>query len=170
MGVRIVDRPIVPDGYGVTEEGPYLEWADVEDWLAEATEYWLASTWPDGRPHVVPRWGVWLDERFWYDGSPETRHARNLSINPACALHLESGTTVTIVEGASRSSQPIIGTLGERLAVEYSRKYEKLGYAPAADAWSGEHAGGMRVLTPEKAIAWTQFPADMTRYVFTRSP
>jgi len=96
MGVRIVDRPIVPDGYGVTEEGPYLEWADVEDWLAEATEYWLASTWPDGRPHVVPRWGVWLDERFWYDGSPETRHARNLSINPACALHLESGTTVTI--------------------------------------------------------------------------
>jgi hypothetical protein len=28
----------------------------------------------------------------------------------------------------------------------------------------------MRVLTPDKAIAWTQFPADMTRYVFTRSP
>ncbi|HEX6147303.1 MAG TPA: pyridoxamine 5'-phosphate oxidase family protein [Acidimicrobiia bacterium] len=168
MGVRI-DRPIVPDGYGVTEEGPYLEWADVEDWLTEATEYWLASTRPDGRPHVVPRWGVWLDERFWYDGSPETRHARNLSINPACALHLESGTTVTIVEGASRPSQPIRGTLGERLAAEYSRKYEKLGYAPAADAWSDEHAGGMRVLTPDKAIAWTQFPADMTRYVFTPS-
>lgn len=168
MGVRI-DRPIVPDGYGVTEEGPYLEWADVEDWLTEATEYWLASTRPDGRPHVVPRWGVWLDDRFWYDGSPETRHARNLSINPACALHLESGTTVTIVEGASRPSQPIGGTLGERLAAEYSRKYEKLGYAPAADAWSDEHAGGMRVLTPDKAIAWTQFPADMTRYVFTPS-
>jgi hypothetical protein len=118
----------------------------------------------------VPRWGVWLHERFWYDGSPLTRHARNLADNPACALHLESGTTVTIVEGTSAPSTPIVGEMGERLAAEYARKYETLGYAPAADAWSGEHAGGMRVLTPEKAIAWSRFPTDMTRYVFGSSP
>jgi hypothetical protein len=166
MVVRIAGRPLVPDGYGVQETGPFLEWADVEDWLVESTEYWLASTRPHGRPHVVPRWGVWLDERFWYDGSPATRHARNLEVNPACALHLESGTTVTIVEGRSHRSDPIVGALGERLAAEYARKYQKLGYAPTADAWSDEEAGGMRVLTPEKAIAWSQFPSDMTRYVF----
>lgn len=167
MAVRIVGRPVVPDGYGVTPEGPFLDWAEVEDWLIEATEYWLATTRPDGRPHVVPRWGVWLDEHFWYDGSPETRHARNLTLNPACALHLESGTTVTIVEGQSVPSDPIRGHLGERLAAEYARKYEKLGYAPAADAWSGDQAGGMRVLTPARAIAWASFPTDMTRYEFT---
>jgi hypothetical protein len=170
MTVRIVGRPVVPDGYGVQDEGPYLEWVDVEDWLVESTEYWLATTRPDGRPHVVPRWGVWLDERFWYDGSPLTRHARNLAHNPACALHLESGTTVTIVEGTSAPSPPIVGEMGERLAAEYARKYETLGYAPTADAWSDEHAGGMRVLTPEKAIAWSRFPTDMTRYVFGSSP
>lgn len=170
MSVRIVGRPVVPDGYGVRDEGPYLEWADVEDWLVESTEYWLATTRPDGRPHVVPRWGVWLDQRFWYDGSPETRHARNLASNPACALHLESGTTVTIVEGHSHASEPILGELGERLAAEYARKYKELGYAPEADAWSGELAGGMRVLTPKKAIAWANFPTDMTRYVFTLEP
>ena len=166
MGVRIIDRPQVPDGYGVQDQGPYLEWASVEDWLVESTEYWLATTRPDGRPHVVPRWGVWLDERFWYDGSPMTRHARNLTSNSACALHLESGTTVTIVEGVSIEPEPIIGELGERLAAEYSRKFSKLGYEPSPDAWSDEHAGGMHVLTPEKAIAWSQFPTDMTRYVF----
>ena len=102
MSVRIDGRPDVPEGYGVKDEGPFLQWADVEDWLVEATEYWMATTRPDGRPHVVPRWGVWLDDRFWYDGSPMTRHARNIASNPACALHLESGTTVTIIEGTSR--------------------------------------------------------------------
>ncbi len=166
MSARILGRPEVPDGYGVTEEGAYLPWADVEDWLVESTEYWLATTRPDGRPHVVPRWGVWLDDSFWYDGSPETRHARNLASNPACVLHLESGTTVTIIEGMSRPSAPIGGELGERLSAEYSRKYRRLGYEPAPDAWSGEEAGGMCVLTPEKGIAWSRFPDDMTRYVF----
>jgi len=166
VSVRIEGRPEVPDGYGVKEDGPFLEWVSVEDWLIEATEYWLASTRPDGRPHVVPRWGVWLDERFWYDGSPMTRHARNIVANPACALHLESGTTVTIIEGTSRPSEPILGELGERLAAEYARKYERLGYAPAADAWSGDDSGGMCLLTPAKGIAWSQFPTDMTRYVF----
>jgi Pyridoxamine 5'-phosphate oxidase len=165
MTARISGRPVVPDGYGVTEDGPYLPWADVEDWLIEATEYWLATTRPDGRPHVVPRWGVWVDGRFWYDGSPETRNARNLASNPACALHLESGTTVTIVEGKARPSDPIRGELGNRLSAEYSRKYGRLGYAPEPDAWSEEGAG-MYVLTPEKAIAWSSFPTDMTRYVF----
>jgi Pyridoxamine 5'-phosphate oxidase len=166
MSVRIEGRPDLPEGYGVKEDGPYLEWASVEDWLVEATEYWLATTRPDGRPHVVPRWGVWLDERFWYDGSPLTRHARNISANPACALHLESGTTVTIIEGTARPSEPIVGELGQRLAAEYARKYETLGYAPAADAWSGDDAGGMCVLTAAKGLAWSQFPQDLTRYLF----
>jgi hypothetical protein len=166
MSARILGRPQVPDGYGVTEDGPYLPWTDVEDWLVEATEYWLATTRPDGRPHVVPRWGVWLDGCFWYDGSPATRHARNLASNPACALHLESGTTVTIVEGHSVRSDPIREELGERLSAEYGRKYKRLGYAPEPDAWSDDAAGGMCVLTPDKGIAWSKFPDDMTRYVF----
>ena len=166
MSARISGRPVVPEGYGVKDDGDYLPWADVEDWLTESTEYWLASTRPDGRPHVVPRWGVWVDDRFWYDGSPQTRHARNIAINPACVLHLESGTTVTIVEGTARASEPVLGELGERLSAEYIRKYGRLGYSPRPDAWSGEDAGGLAVLTPERAIAWSRFPADMTRYVF----
>jgi hypothetical protein len=164
-----IGRPRVPLGYGVTEDGPFLEWQEVEGRLRQATEYWLASTRPDGRPHVIPRWGVWLEGRFWYDGSPDTRHARNLEVNSACSLHLESGTTVTIVEGRSIRPEPIRGELGERLAAEYQRKYTELGYAPAADAWSDEIAGGMRMLIPEKGIAWTRFPTDMTRFVFHRS-
>ena len=101
-----VDRPVFPDGYGLPTgvEGT-LAWADVEARLVAATSYWVASVRPDGRPHVVPRWGVWLDGRFWYDGAPTTVHARNLAVNPACTLHLESGTEVVIVEGESRPAR-----------------------------------------------------------------
>jgi hypothetical protein len=73
---------------------------------------------------------------------------------------------VTIVEGNSVRSEPIRGELGERLSAEYGRKYRRLGYAPEPDAWADDAAGGMCVLMPEKALAWSKFPDDMTRYVF----
>lgn len=162
----VVDRPVLPDGYGVEPDGAYLDWETVEERLVEARYYWLSSIRPDGRPHVVPRWGVWLDGRFWYDGSPQTRHARNLEANPACVLHLEDGWAATIVEGRSERSRPIRGELGERLAREYARKYRDQGYQPQPDSWSDEIAGGMRVLVPAKVLAWSQFPADVTRFRF----
>jgi Pyridoxamine 5'-phosphate oxidase len=156
----------MPEGYGVDTASSYEAWTAVEERLREAAEYWLATTRVDGRPHVIPRWGIWLDGRFWYDGSPETLHARNLSFNPACALHLESGTTVTIVEGESVVAQPILGESGERVSAEYRRKYEARGYAPSSNSWSDEIAGGMRILTPVKVLAWSKFPDDLTRFHF----
>lgn len=164
----LIDRPRMPDGYGVPESTDrLLEWEPVENRLRAASEFWLATTRPDGRPHVVPRWGVWLDGRFWYDGSPATRHARNLRANAACALHLESGTDVVIVDGQAAPSAPVVGALGQRLAVAFQAKYADRGYAPPPDAWSGDDAGGMTVFTPATALAWSEFPADVTRFRFT---
>lgn len=155
----------MPDGYGVDQATHFVEWADVESRLRESPSYWLATTRPDGRPHVVPRWGVWLDGAFWYDGSPETLHVRNLERNPACTLHLESGMEVTIVEGRSIRPDPITGELGERLAEEYARKYGP-DYTPEPDSWSDEIAGGMRTIAPQRVLTWTDFPKDLTRFTF----
>ncbi len=59
-----LDRPVVPDGYGVPEHNDgLLNWSDVETRLLSTKNVWMATTRPDGRPHVVPRWGVWLDGR-----------------------------------------------------------------------------------------------------------
>jgi hypothetical protein len=160
-----VDLPEFPEGYLPGPVTAPLSWEAVESALVDARHYWLATTRPDGRPHVVPRWGVWLDGAFWYDGSPQTRHSRNLAVNDRCVLHLESGESVTIVEGASRPSAPVTGSLGERLSAEYSRKYAPV-YTPAPDSWSDAGAGGLGVLTPEKVIAWTSFPTDVTRFTF----
>ena len=160
------DRPVFPDGYGLpASTDGLLSWADVEPRLVAATAYWLASTRPDGRPHVVPRWGVWVGGRFWYDGAPTTRHAVNLTTNPHCALHLEDGTQVVIVEGTSAPARADADDLGARLSAAYT-KYRDLGYSPAADAWAGEEGGGLRVLTPQRALAWFSFPSDATRFSF----
>lgn len=143
-----------------------LEWDAVEQRLRSAVNYWLATSRPDGRPHVVPRWGVWLDGGFWYDGSPETRHVQNLTAAPDCVLHLESGTEVVIVEGISEIAAPPGLELGTRLSEAMTSKYGDLGYSPEPDSWEGTDSGGLRVLTPRKALAWFEFPADMTRFRF----
>jgi hypothetical protein len=73
-----------------------------------------------------------------------------------------------IVEGRSQVAPPADSSLGGRLAVEFGRKYGQA-YTPEADAWSGDDSGGLRFIEPEKAIAWTAFPTDVTRFTFPGS-
>ena len=160
------DRPTFPDGYGVPKNNDgLLRWDQVEPRLRAAQHYWLSSVRPDGRPHAVPRWGVWLDGRFWYDGAPTTRHTRNVEANPAVTLTLESGTEVVIVEGDSHAARAEPHDLGARLAAAFG-KYAASGYSPAPDSWSGPDGGGLRVVVPRRVLAWFDFPTDCTRFVF----
>ena len=125
-----------------------LTWAQVEQRLIDAQHYWLTTVRPDGRPHVVPRWGVWLDGRFFYDGAPTTRHARNLRSNPHCSLNLESGWEAVIVEGTSAPTRADEDGLGRRLAEAYGkyapgRLHARTGGVGRRGRWRapGDHAG-----------------------------
>jgi|SRR5690606_2013780 len=159
-------RPSVPDGYGLPETTDgLLTWSQVEERLVASKHYWLTSVRPDGRPHSVPRWGVWVDGRFWYDGAPTTVHTRNTERNPAVTLTLESGSQAVIVEGKSHATRADPQTLGARLAEAFG-KYAAEGYAPDASSWAGEDGGGLRVITPRRALAWFAFPNDCTRFTF----
>lgn len=161
------DRPRMPEGYGVPAGGDgLLDWSAVEARLVAAPQYWMATTRPDGRPHVVPRWGVWVDGRLWYDGAPTTVHARNLARNSACTLHLEDGWQAVVVEGTSGPAEPPGRDLGARLAAAFADKYADRGYEPEPDAWEGPGAGGLAMFTPAKALAWFDFPNDVTRFRF----
>lgn len=162
-----IDRPQMPEGYGVPESADGLiQWSAVEERLAGATQYWMATTRPDGRPHVVPRWGAWLDGSLWYDGSPDTVHVQNLLANPACVLHLEDGWEAVIVEGTATPASPPGLELGARIAAAFTAKYGEKGYSPEPDAWEGDNAGGLCRFTPAKAMAWFDFPTDVTRFRF----
>jgi hypothetical protein len=81
-------------------------------------------------------------------------------------LHLEDGRQAVIVEGRSEAADRPGPALGARLAAEFSGKYSELGYSPNPNSWDGPDAGGLRVLTPHKAMAWFDFPRDVTRFRF----
>lgn len=161
------DRPVMPEGYGVpTADDGLLDWSEIETRLVESMHYWMATARPDGRPHVVPRWGAWLDGRLYYDGSPETRHARNAMRNAACTLHIGDGKDAIILDGTTAPSEPVGAELGGPIAAEIGRKYAAAGYSPEPDSWSGPDAGGLMVFRPVKALAWFAFPTDLTRFRF----
>lgn len=110
----------------------------------------------------MPRWGVWVDDKLYYDGSPETRHARNIVENDHVNLHLESGEDVVIMDGiAGAICKPPAG-LAEKVALAYALKYGARGYTPQPDQWDD---GGLYAFTPHKVLAWTAFNRDPTRFV-----
>lgn len=159
-------RPSIPDGYGLPDDTKgLLTWDQVEPRLVAAEHYWITSVRPDGRPHTVPRWGVWLDGQFWYDGAPTTVHTRNVAQNPAVTLTLESGAEAVIIEGESHATRAEAHDFGARLA-EAFQKYADSGYTPEPTSWEGEDGGGLRVITPHRALAWFSFPTDCTRFTF----
>lgn len=146
-------------GYQAADEGPLLPWSRAVERLEGAQNFWLATTRPDGRPHVVPIWGVWVDGALWFDGFPTARWARNLAANPAAALHLESGDDVLILEGIGEDIERVADDdLAGRIVAAWDAKYGQLHPQPVER--------GIFRLLPREARGWSRFPRDATRWRF----
>jgi hypothetical protein len=97
------DRPWMP-GYGVlpADQGSGLiPWAEAERRLSVSHDYWVATVRPDGRPHVMPVWGVWLDGRVWFSSGLRSRKARDLAADPRCTLTTDDAQDPVVVEGSA---------------------------------------------------------------------
>jgi Pyridoxamine 5'-phosphate oxidase len=89
-------------GYGIagpSEGTGLLPWAWATDRLIHSRNYWLATVWPDHRPHVTPVWGVWRDEMLWFSCGPRSRKARNIAANPAAVATTEDAVSPVVVAG-----------------------------------------------------------------------
>lgn len=75
-----------------------LSWEWVSTRLSDALVYWLVSTRPDGSPHPRPVHGIWAGDKLLLSNG-SWKHHDNYSANPRVNVHLESGTSVVIVEG-----------------------------------------------------------------------
>ena len=99
-------RPFMP-GYGVlpVDQGSGLiPWSWAEERLRASHDYWVATVWPDTRPHVMPVWGVWEEEEedaFWFSSSLGARKLRNLRANPRCVVTTDDARNPVIVEGVA---------------------------------------------------------------------
>ncbi len=119
------DRPFAP-GYGIVgaEDGKgLLSWAWVARKMNNCRTFWLATIHAgQGRPHVMPIWGVWLDDAFFFSTGRKSRKGQNLAANPACTITNDDGQEAVIVEGLAAQAEDAAEQ--ERVAIAYKRKYK----------------------------------------------
>ena len=153
----------MPESYGLGDPAHGFEpmtWEWVVGKMAGARSYWVATARSDGPPHVVPVWGVWVDERFWFFTDRRSFKARNAERDPRATVNLESGDEVVILEGglvAVTETGP-----SRRVSAAFEAKY---GVAAAPD-----DVTALFYLSHRKVLAWLErdFPRTATRWRFQR--
>lgn len=164
-----VDRPDMPAGYGPTDglDGA-LPWTWAEQRLVDARNYWVATSSPDGVPHVAPVWGVWSHEALWFGTDPQSTKGRNLARGGRVIVHLESGDEAVIVHG--HAHMDVAGDLDPDELAEvddaYAAKYEDpMTGDPVRLVGQGPDALVYRVV-PTRILGWLEhdFPRTRTRW------
>jgi len=159
-------RPHIP-GYGVPrDEGGTLPWSWAREQLEHALVYWVASVKPDVHAHLMPTWGAWVDDRFYFEGGLETRRARNIELSPWISVGISERNQAVIVEGEARNIAPLTDEpLVAALLDGYAKYRASDSYEADASNWS-DPAGGLWELRPTVAFAWSRFPETTTRWHF----
>jgi nitroimidazol reductase NimA-like FMN-containing flavoprotein (pyridoxamine 5'-phosphate oxidase superfamily) len=94
-------RPHMP-GYGTkpaSEGTGLLPWSWAAERLTKSHDYWIATVWPDGRPHVMPVWGVWRGDSLWFSSGLRSRKAKNLAADERCVATTDNALEPVVVEG-----------------------------------------------------------------------
>jgi nitroimidazol reductase NimA-like FMN-containing flavoprotein (pyridoxamine 5'-phosphate oxidase superfamily) len=115
-------RPYMP-GYGLPAgTAGLLPWKWAEERISKSHNYWIATTRPDGLPHVMPVWGIWADSVFYFSTGRDSRKAHNLAKNPRCVVCNERAHEAVVVEGVAQEVRN--PALLKRLGPHYHRKYK----------------------------------------------
>jgi len=134
---------------------------------------WLATTGPDGGPHLTAVGALWVDDQFYFTSGPRTRKSRNLAVNAKCAVSVSLDDIDVVVEGTARkvTDMPTL----ERVA----NLYASLGWPAHASAgaimaeFSAPSAGrgpwDLYAVTAALAVGVaTKEPHGATRWLFGR--
>lgn len=112
-------RPHIP-GYGLPKSKKgLLPWKWAEDRLKKSRQYWIATTRPDGRPHVMVIWALWLNGGLYFSTGKDTVKARNLANNPNCTMCSDNAAEAVILEGAVQTEKSV------EVIRDFISRYEK---------------------------------------------
>ena len=90
---------------------PPLEWKRVIDALNgtgdlevgdSASRFWIATTRPDGRPHMAAVGIVWDDGTFYLSTGARTQKGKNLAHDPRCTVSIAAPGIDIVVEGEAK--------------------------------------------------------------------
>jgi hypothetical protein len=154
-----------PAEYGQTPASlaELLTWEDVAERIAASPNYWLATTTDDGRPHLRPVDGVFVEDALAFGGSPATRWVRHLQQRPAVSVSLPDDDHAVILEGTAElvtdPELPIVALVGPANVAKYPQYYGNEASPPFRPFWA---------LRPRRVYAWalTGFPNRATRFDF----
>jgi pyridoxine/pyridoxamine 5'-phosphate oxidase len=160
-----LSRPYAP-GYGLPATAPdptKVSWKRAQDQLAAARNYWVATCGPDGRPHVMPVWGLWFEGSLIFGTGRSSRKGRHLAARPDVVVHLESGDDAVIVEGVVEAVTD--RTQLARFAVAFAAKY---GVSTDTSDDSDASENVFYRLRERKAFTWTEadFLESAARWTF----
>jgi PPOX class probable F420-dependent enzyme len=94
------------DRYGF----PPIEWERVRAALERvasvheldpSSRYWLATTRPDGRPHLMPVGILWHEGAFWFSAGARTQKAHNIARDPRCVVSISATGMDVVAEGTA---------------------------------------------------------------------
>ena len=134
--------------------------------------YWLATTRPDGRPHVAGVGALWVDGRIYFVTGAGTRKGRNLAQNARCVFSISLEGLDLVVEGEAVkvTDEPTLRDLAKRYADQGWPARVSNGALTAA--YSAPSAGpppwDLYVFTPTTAFGVASVePTGATRWRFT---
>lgn len=146
-------RPHMP-GYGLAEPtagNGLLPWEWAVERLTAGHNYILSTTKPDGRPHAMPIWGVWVENRFYFSTGAESRKAKNLAHNPHCVINVEIAHGSVIVEGQALPISP--DEVSAQAFSDYLTQY----------GWELDpQMGPLYVVHPQVVFGFSNVPGEFT--------
>ena len=146
-------------------------WSDVQRILEAAELYWLTTVRADGRPHVTPLVGVYVDGAVHFTTGLEEQKARNLEHHRQVALTTgvntwQRGTDVVVEGTAVRVTER---DALQRIADAFDAKYGGDWHFEVGDGvfghGEGSQAGAFRI-EPAKVLAFAKDPHGQTAFRF----
>jgi Pyridoxamine 5'-phosphate oxidase len=135
--------------------------------------YWLATTRPDGRPHVAAVGALWVDGKIYFTTGARTRKGRNLARNANCVISISLKGLDLVIEG--RAMKVTDEATLRRLAKRYADQGWPASVSDGAltAEYSAPSAGpppwDLYVMTPTTAFGVaTAEPNGATRWRFAK--
>jgi general stress protein 26 len=145
-------------------------WIKTEQVLTDAELYWLTTLRADGRPHITPLVGFWLDSSAYFTTGHDEQKARNLARSPLVALTTGANTWDkghdVVVEGTATrlTDSPSLQGAAKAFADKYGAAWT---LRVEGDALSeGDHQSGLWRITPSKVLSFAKDPHSQTTYTF----
>ena len=124
---------------------------ELDELCSSAHELHAATVSPDGMPHVVPLWFVWIGGEIWINNLRRSRRSRDIGAGSSVALCVDTGELYTELRGAVFYGELVEAADHDRLAEARA--------AFAAKYWGGTDVTGMKShvwlrLERARSVSW----------------